>query len=317
MAHGRREDKRTAIALDSAGRRRTIPARALGAALTLALAAGLLPAATSPAAAASVSRTWTARSGNVVNATLVASTTGTGRLSITLAGAGANRAWAPRLVAGTCARPGTRIATIRDVRTDAAGAAGASVGISASRLNMVWQSTWRHGTFTLQLTSGSASRCVEFWFVRATRVTVAGLGIDLPVVPGGSSVLCDVAMYLTAARQPQEPGVTFIYAHARAGMFLPLLAASRVSNGASLVGRTVYVYTSDNRRFRYRITQVRRGQTSIQRLFDVRSRQLWLQTSEGPSASSTKLVVVAAPVGDPVGVGAAEARPAPRPRACR
>jgi len=310
--HGRATDT-----TDGAGRRRPVPARALVAGMILALAAGLLPAAASPVAGASVARTWTARSGSLLNASLVASTSGTGRLTISLAGSGANRAWTPRLFAGTCSRPGSRIATIRDIATDAAGAGAASVGVSASRLSLVWQSTWQHGTFTLRLTSGSASRCAEFWFLRATRVTVAGLGIDLPVVPGGSSVLCDVAMYMKVASQPQEPGVTFIYAHARTGMFLPLLAASRVNNGASLVGRTVYVYTSDNHRLRYRITQVRRGQTSIQRMFEVRGRQLWLQTSEGPSSSSTKLVVVALPAGDPVAVSAAEARPTPRPGACR
>jgi len=311
------ERERAADAADGAGRRRRVPARVLVAGMVLALAAGVLPAAASPAAAASVARTWTARSGSVVRATLVASTNGTGRLTITLAGSGANRAWTPRLLTGTCARPGVRIVTLGNVTTDATGAGTASAFVSAPRLSLAWDSTRQHGTFSLRLTSGSATRCVPFWFERATRVTVGGLGIDLPVVPGGRSVLCDVAMYLTAARQPQEPGVTFLYAHARTGMFLPLLAASRVNGGASLVGRTVYVYTSDNRRFRYRITQVRRGQTSIQRLFDVRTRQLWLQTSEGPSATSTKLVVVAVPVGGPVSVSAAEARPTPRPRACR
>jgi Sortase domain len=300
-----------------AGRRRGVPARVLGAGMILALAAGLLPAGASPVAAESVARTWTARSGSVVRASLVASTSGTGRLTIALAGAGANRAWTPRLFTGTCTRPGVRIVTLGDITTDATGAGRASAFVSAPRVSLAWGSTRQHGTFSLRLTSGTSTRCAPFWFERATRVTVGGLGIDLPVVPGGSSVLCDVAMYLTAARQPQEPGVTFLYAHARTSMFLPLLAASRVSNGASLIGRTVYVYTSADRRFRYRITQVRRGQTSIQRALDIRTRQLWLQTSEGPSATSTKLVVIAVPVGGPVAVSTAEARPTPRPRACR
>lgn len=285
--------------------------------LLLALVAGLLPAAAGPAAAETVARTWTARSGSEARAVLVASTSGTGRLAITLAGMGPNRRWTPRLFTGTCSRVGTRIVTLGDIATDAGGAGSASAFVSERRVGLAWESTRVHGTFSLRLTSGTATRCLEFRHVRATRVTVAGTGIDLPVVPGGRSVLCDVAMYLTAGRQPQEPGVTFLYAHARTGMFLPLLTASRVNNGASLLGRAVYVYTSDNRRFRYRITAVRRGQTSIQRIFDIRTRQLWLQTSEGPYSTSTKLVVVAVPVGDPVTVSAAEARPTPRPRACR
>jgi hypothetical protein len=294
-----------------------VPGRALVAGTLLALVVGLVPAATGPAAAETVARTWTARSGSEARAVLVASTSGTGRLAITLAGAGAERRWTPRLFVGTCSSLGARIVTLGDIATDASGAGAASAFVSEPRVALAWESTRVHGTFSLRLTSGTATRCLAFRHVRATRVTVGGTGIDLPVVPGGRSVLCDVAMYLTAARQPQEPGVTFLYAHARTGMFLPLLTASRINNGASLLGRTVYVYTSDNRRFRYRITQVRRGQMSIQRVFDIRTRQLWLQTSEGPVSTSTKLVVVAVPVGDPVTVSAAEARPAPRPRTCR
>jgi hypothetical protein len=158
---------------------------------------------------------------------------------------------------------------------------------------------------------------MTFTFPRATRVTVSGSGINLPVVRGTGSVLCNVAMYLGHGSQPREPGATFIYAHARKGIFLPLLTASMRNNGAALIGRTVYVYTSDNLRYRYRITQVRRHLRSIQRALEVRSRQLWLQTSEGPFASSTKLVVIAAPVGAPVAVSSAQARPTPRPVHCR
>ena len=35
---------------------------------------------------------------------------------------------------------------------------------------------------------------------------------------------------------PRTPGVSLIYAHARRGMFLPLLSRSKISNGASLIG---------------------------------------------------------------------------------
>ena len=96
----------------------------------------------------------------------------------------------------------------------------------------------QHGTFILRLTSGTRPAAPRSGSARATRVTVGGLGIDLPVVPGGRSVLCDVAMYLTAARQPQEPGATFLYATRGPACSSPCSAASQVSNGASLIGRT-------------------------------------------------------------------------------
>ena len=137
------------------------------------------------------------------------------------------------------------------------------------------------------------------------------------MVRGGNTVLCNVAMYLTMANQPPERGITFIYAHARTGMFLPLLTASTVDNGASLIGRMVYVYTSDYRRYPYRIVAVRRHQTSLGRVLELTTRQLWLQTSEGPSATSTKLVVVATPAGASVPVARSQAISRARPLACR
>ena len=55
---------------------------------------------------------------------------------------------------------------------------------------------------------------------------------------------CNVAMYMKTLYQPGEPGITSIYAHARKGMFLPLLNHSKVNNGASMIGKLVYVYTT-------------------------------------------------------------------------
>jgi hypothetical protein len=148
-------------------------------------------------------------------------------------------------------------------------------------------------------------------------VFVSGVGIDLPVVAGPSGPpLCNVAMYYRQLSQPMEPGVTMIFAHARKKMFLPLLSASQVRNGASLIGRVVYVYTSDSKRYAYRITRVLRHQRSIDRAFDILANQLWLQTSEGPYASSTKLVIVAAPFGSPVNASYAGAHPTPHPLHC-
>ncbi len=128
-----------------------------------------------------------------------------------------------------------------------------------------------------------------------TRVSVPALGIDLPVVkPPRGFPYCNVAMYLDIFSQPGEKGATYIFAHARTGMFLPLLTQSQRNNGQSMIGMIVQVYTSDDQLFLYRIYLVRRhypASNSLQGL-PVKDNQLWLQTSEGPLTSSTKLQVV-------------------------
>ncbi len=153
----------------------------------------------------------------------------------------------------------------------------------------------------------------------ATRVVVPALGIDLPVVrpPGGPDTypLCDVAMYIQQLKQPGEAGATYLYAHARQGMFLPLLTASQVADGASLIGMLVEVYTSDDRLFLYEITEVRRHQLTLDDALAATTPQLWLQTSEGPRGTPQKLQVVAMPLSDGPADHAA-AHPTPHPVVC-
>jgi len=148
--------------------------------------------------------------------------------------------------------------------------------------------------------SPSASNAV------ATRVSIPALKVDLPVVSGnGRFPLCDVAQYLTLQGlpfhpvQPGQAGTTYIYAHARAGMFLPLLTASQVNNGSGMVGYSVLVYTSDSKVYWYSISVVRRGvipgspgEWSIA-VAPPGVHQLVLQTSEGPNDSSSKLEILA------------------------
>ncbi len=130
-----------------------------------------------------------------------------------------------------------------------------------------------------------------------TRVVVPALDIDLPVIrqPGSVNSFppCNVAMYITQLRQPGEKGPTYIYAHARTGMFLPLLTASKVNNGAAMIGKSVRVYTSDSEVYVYRVRKVIRHTLSMAPAFAVASQQVWLQTSEGPYRTSKKLFVVA------------------------
>jgi hypothetical protein len=152
-----------------------------------------------------------------------------------------------------------------------------------------------------------------------TRVVVRGLRIDLPVIrPARDEAypLCDVAEFLPAYGLPGLPGFTYVYAHAQARMFLPLLDASRDADGASLLGTGVDIYTADAFRRHYTITEVHRHTRS----FDVVNRLpgdgVVLQTSETDHHTGTKLVVVARPLGAPEQVSSAEARPAARPRVC-
>lgn len=156
---------------------------------------------------------------------------------------------------------------------------------------------------------------------RPTRVAIPALRIDLPVVapPKGSTwPLCDVAEYFRPPtfQHPGERGVTYIYGHAQEGMFLPILTASRVNLGHALVGRTVRVWTAHNQLFTYRITRVRRHQTSLNWAFDLPPNTLILQTSEDQYRTGAKVMLQARQVGPPVVATRAEARPPARPRVC-
>jgi hypothetical protein len=75
-------------------------------------------------------------------------------------------------------------------------------------------------------------------------------------------------------------------------MFLPLLTSWRRNRGASLIGRTVRVWTSDSYVSYYRINKVRKATTMTGYTVLTRER-LWLQTSTGPNATYAKLIVEA------------------------
>jgi hypothetical protein len=131
----------------------------------------------------------------------------------------------------------------------------------------------------------------------ATRVVVKRLGIDLPVMlqtsDYGEYPLCDVAMYLPMLGQPGQGRATYLYAHAQPGMFLPLLDESRRNGGQRMIGMAVEVYTSDDWRFVYTISEVRQHSTSLDDAFHTTTERLFLQTSEGPHGTIPKLQVVA------------------------
>ena len=153
----------------------------------------------------------------------------------------------------------------------------------------------------------------------ATRVRVAALKIDLPIVkpPGGANSypLCDVAMYIKELGQPGQGRATYLYAHARTGMFLPILDASLVGNGKSMLGMVVEIWTSDDHRFLYEVTEVRRHQLSLDDAINANEEELWLQTSEGPKGTPGKTQVIARPISQEA-ADPAEAHPEPKPLVC-
>jgi hypothetical protein len=159
----------------------------------------------------------------------------------------------------------------------------------------------------------------------ATRLVIPALGIDLPVIlspPNEDWPLCGVAEVLPLDHAEEAPGLpqaTYLYAHAQAGMFLPLLTQSKVNNGAAMLGMWVELYTDDNQRHVYEISQVIRGVPNAPSALDqaraAKTDQLWLQASEGPYETSTKLQVVAMPIGE-VAATAADAHPAGKGTVC-
>jgi hypothetical protein len=146
----------------------------------------------------------------------------------------------------------------------------------------------------------------------ATRVRISALDIDLPVIRGNDGYpFCDVAMYLKELGQPGQGRATYLYAHARTDMFLPLLETPRREQR----GMVVEVWTSDDFRFLYEIVDVRRDQRDLDEALAAVTEQLWLQTSEGPKGTPGKTQVIALPLSvekaDPD-----DAHPKPRPVDC-
>jgi hypothetical protein len=174
------------------------------------------------------------------------------------------------------------------------------------------------------LTSTAPSGSTSPVAALATRVVVPALGIDLPVVTSPHNEqfpLCNAAEYLVLDKPLGYPGLpqaTYLYAHARTNMFLPLLTQSMTNNGAAMIGMWVEVYTDNDRRHIYEIIKVMRhvsGSAALAAPAADTTDQLWLQTSEGPYESSTKLQVVAEPIGV-LGATAADSHPTGKGNVC-
>ncbi len=152
-----------------------------------------------------------------------------------------------------------------------------------------------------------------------TRVRVKDLEIDLPVVrppPDPDHYpYCDVAEFIPAMSRPGRPGTTFLYAHARTGMFLPILEGARVGGGRAMVGIEVEVFTNDNWVFTYQVSEVRRHVVSLDFAYRATVEQAILQTSEGPHGTPGRTLLIAVP-SDERTASAGEAQPVAHPVAC-
>ncbi len=265
---------------------------------TVAILAALLMlavVAAVPAEAATVHRVFTAAvgtGGGSGTTKITAYTDGRGWVAYNLKGLRGGATYRVEIRRGVCANLGTVVTRITSVRATSKGTAVFGREISGTNMNAIWSANWS-SPLAIRFVSGSSIKCGNLNFPRATRVQVQGYPINLAVVrsPNGYPY-CNVAMFMGALNQPQEPGVTFIFAHARTGMFLPLLNASKINNGAAMIGKKVYVWTSNNRLSTYKITQVRRHVKSVQSAVGLTAEQLWLQTSEGPNFTYPKLVIV-------------------------
>jgi hypothetical protein len=131
----------------------------------------------------------------------------------------------------------------------------------------------------------------------------------------GTYPLCDVAMYLRGLGQPGQGRATYIYAHARAGMFLPLLTSSQMNDGQGMIGDIVEIYTGDNYLWKYRIAQVHRHTLNLDDAFAAKTEEVFLQTSEGPRGTIAKLQVIAKFV-SVVATDWRSAHPVAHPRRC-
>jgi sortase (surface protein transpeptidase) len=130
------------------------------------------------------------------------------------------------------------------------------------------------------------------------RITIPRLGISLLIKEG--DVVRDTvdqhtpenfAFHLPGTLMPGQGGNTYLYAHARVGMFLSLWNAR--------AGDEVFVTAPDGQLFPYVIRDVlpRVSPTDVSSTRPTATERLTLQTSTGPNGSDPRFVVFAFPRG--------------------
>ena len=128
------------------------------------------------------------------------------------------------------------------------------------------------------------------------RLSIPRLNIDLPITEGDiqrdvvdQRTPEDAAFHLPGTVLPGEPGNTYLYAHARQGMFLTLWNAR--------AGDLVFISTPQGAVLAYVVREVlpRVSPGDVSPAQPTATERLTLQTSTGPSASDPRFVVFANP----------------------
>lgn len=270
--------------------------------IALALALLMVGVIAAPVEAATTHRVFNASvgtNGSSGKASIAAFTDGTGKVTYAMKSLRKGATYRVEVRRGRCSNLGSVITRLSSVKASSSGTVALSRSLATSKMFPIWQANWSN-RLVIRFVSGTSIRCGNLNFTRATRVKMPTQGvlnakIDLPVVRAPSGYpYCKVAMYMSALNQPTEPasGAAFIFAHARTGMFLPLLKQYQKNKGINLIGKLVYVWTTNNKMHTYKIYSVKQT-NAVQAAVGETPDRLWLQTSTGPNFTYPKLVVKA------------------------
>ncbi len=188
---------------------------------------------------------------------------------------------ATRVVELPVDRPGR---PVRDIGL-APGPSSEAAGVAAARSD---------APFTVAAPAQPAAAAALPTVPDGIRVRVARLGIDLPLLPGDTvrdtvlrSTPIGAAFLLPSSAPPGSGGNSYIYAHARSGMFLALWDVR--------LGDVVEVTAPSGETRRYRVTDIhpRVVPTDVEYTLPTGDERITLQTSTGPNDADPRFVVVA------------------------
>jgi hypothetical protein len=269
--------------------------------IAFVLALLLVALVAAPADAATPLRVFRASYGTSGKASFTFNTDGTGVMGYALKGLRKSVSYKAVVYRGTCSNLGSAVTSLGYIKTSRTGRVSLTKAVSSTKAIAIWQANW-YKVLSLKIKRSGSSRCARLNFTHVTRVRVPAQGIltstiDMAVVRGPSGYpYCNVAMYNGALAQPREPldWATFVYAHARKGMFLPLLTEYQKHGANRLVGMYFYLYTSNNKRHKYRIDGIETGLDKVMaKTTSAGYDKAWLQTSTGPNYTYPKLFLKA------------------------
>jgi len=129
------------------------------------------------------------------------------------------------------------------------------------------------------------------------RIKISRLSIDLPIAEGDldrdtvqQATPENFAFHLPGTAIPGDGSNSYVYAHARRGMFLTLWNARE--------GDQVTIITPDARELRYVVSEVhpRVDPTDVTWAARTSGERLTLQTSTGPNPGDPRFIVIALPI---------------------